>query len=168
MTDLEDSTRLRPATAADLPALVGIEAAAMRPDAWSRSALADELADELAGVPGTRTVLVVDEYPGPAAYGVLRSVGGTADVQRLVVDPTRRRRGLGSALLEALLHAAETRGCSTVLLEVAADNAAARGLYAAHGFEEIDRRRGYYSGGRDALVLSRPPRRPRPYGEQRA
>jgi ribosomal-protein-alanine N-acetyltransferase len=42
-----------------------------------------------------------------------------------------------------------------MFLEVAADNAAARSLYAAAEFVEVGRRRRYYAGGADALVLRR-------------
>lgn len=160
-----------PGSAGDLSALVRLETASMGADAWGEAALAGELA----GIPGIRTVLVVAEPGrgvvldgGPAAYGVLRAVGDTADVQRLVVAPAYRRQGLGGALLRALLHEATDGGCTRVLLEVATDNSAARALYAAYGFAEIARRRGYYSVRRDALVLECPLSPHRPYGERRA
>lgn len=40
-----------------------------------------------------------------------------------------------------------------MFLEVAADNDAARALYAKLGFVEAGRRHGYYGDGADALVL---------------
>jgi ribosomal-protein-alanine N-acetyltransferase len=43
-----------------------------------------------------------------------------------------------------------------MFLEVAADNTAARALYAAAGYQQVGQRRGYYAGGIDALVLARP------------
>jgi ribosomal protein S18 acetylase RimI-like enzyme len=58
-------------------------------------------------------------------------------------------------LLDALLAEAERRGCTEVLLEVRADNAAAIGLYAARGFVTISTRRRYYADGADALILRR-------------
>jgi len=160
----EVSVPIHPAVTDDVPALARLETAVMGADAWGEQALADELA----GVPATRTVLVVEEAGGPVAYGVLRAVGQTAEVQRIVVHPSRQRHGLGGAVLRALTVNAQRRGCSELLLEVAADNAPARALYAAHGLVEIARRRGYYSAGRDALVLRRPLERRRPYGEPRA
>jgi ribosomal-protein-alanine N-acetyltransferase len=51
---------------------------------------------------------------------------------------------------------AQRQGARTLFLEVAQDNSAARGLYAAHGFVQIGRRANYYrrrSGLVDALVL---------------
>ena len=41
-----------------------------------------------------------------------------------------------------------------LVLEVRADNVAARGLYDSAGFGLLQTRRGYYPGGVDALVLA--------------
>ena len=46
------------------------------------------------------------------------------------------------------------RGAERVILEVRADNDAARALYAGAGFTTLQTRRGYYPGGVDALVLA--------------
>jgi [ribosomal protein S18]-alanine N-acetyltransferase len=143
---------LRPGGSRDLTALVAVEAAAMGPDAWSRQGLADELA----GVPATRWVVVADLDGEPVGYGVLLVAGTTADVLRVAVSDSLRGRGLGRLLLDALAAEAARRGCEDVLLEVAEDNAAALALYAAAGFVRIARRDDYYGGGRAALVLRLP------------
>ncbi|MET9018701.1 ribosomal protein S18-alanine N-acetyltransferase [Actinopolymorpha sp. NPDC004070] len=88
-----------------------------------------------------------------AGYASLLAVAATADVQRIAVRPDRRREGIGRALLDALLAQARDRGCAEALLEVRHDNAAALAMYEAIGFEQIARRRGYYHGVADALVL---------------
>jgi ribosomal-protein-alanine N-acetyltransferase len=68
----------------------------------------------------------------------------------------RRGRGIGSALLEALLAEAGRRGCTEVFLEVRTDNNRAQQLYRRHEFTEIGIRRGYYQpSGADALVMRR-------------
>jgi ribosomal-protein-alanine N-acetyltransferase len=59
-------------------------------------------------------------------------------------------------LLESLLAYAAERGAHRVLLEVAADNAPAQRLYAAHGFQPVGLRRGYYQpSNTDAVVMMR-------------
>ncbi len=145
------SLDLRPARPDDLDDLVVLEADGMGADAWGRSALGDELA----AVPDTRTVLVVarTDQPGLAAYGALRVVDATADVQRVVVTRALRRQGLGRLVLQALLDAARARDCQEVLLEVRVGNRAAVALYEEFGFAEISRRRGYFAAQRDAAVL---------------
>ena len=85
-------------------------------------------------------------------------MAGEAEVLTLAVDPAQRRRGVARALLERGADWAADHGAEMLWLEVAADNAAARGLYAAAGFQEAGRRRGYYGrtgGAVDALVMRR-------------
>ena len=70
----------------------------------------------------------------------------------VAVTPTRRRRGLGRRVLDALLERGLEGGASRATLEVGSGNAAARGLYGAAGFREAGVRRGYYRNGDDALI----------------
>jgi len=70
----------------------------------------------------------------------------------LAVHPASRRLGLGRQLLEALLVGGQARGALHATLEVAADNGAALGLYAACHFQTAGTRRGYYRNGQDALI----------------
>ncbi len=74
-------------------------------------------------------------------------------MQTLAVEESQRGLGVGGVLLDALVDEAVRRGCTSVLLEVAADNAAAQTLYAGRGFEQVARRSGYYGPGRDAVVM---------------
>ncbi|EEP71682.1 ribosomal-protein-alanine acetyltransferase [Micromonospora sp. ATCC 39149] len=77
-------------------------------------------------------------------------------VQNIAVARDAQRRGVGRALLEALLAEAARRGVRSTLLEVAANNGPAQRLYATYGFEPIGVRRGYYQpSNTDALVMRR-------------
>ena len=96
------------------------------------------------------------------ADGVLLGYAGLAggrraeaDVQTLAVAPTAQGRGVGRALLGALLEEARARAATAVLLEVRADNAPALALYASAGFERIGLRRRYYPPDVDAVVMRR-------------
>ena len=142
---------LRPVTDDDLPGLVALEQECFGPAAWSEASLLHELSQ----VPETRHVVVLQDGGAVTGYGVLLAVGETADIQRVAVAPACRRAGAGQRIVEALLAEAERRECAKVLLEVAADNAAARGLYEAAGFEVLAERRDYYGVGRHAVVMSR-------------
>ncbi|WP_299838338.1 GNAT family N-acetyltransferase [uncultured Jannaschia sp.] len=88
----------------------------------------------------------------PAGFAIGRVTLDEAELLTLVVAPEHRRRGEGRALVSAFAATARDRGAGTGFLEVAADNAAARALYARTGWREGGRRRGYY-GGTDALIL---------------
>jgi ribosomal-protein-alanine N-acetyltransferase len=78
------------------------------------------------------------------------------DLHRIAVDSDYRRKGLARALLDEVRHAARSEGATRMLLEVSAANHGAVAFYAAEGLVEIDRRRGYYRDGSDALVLQGP------------
>ena len=138
---------IRPARASDAAAIAVLEDEAFGSDAWSPA----QVEDELSGA--TRRVLVADADGQPIGYGAISIAGGIADLTRLVVAGAHRRSGLASELLTALHDAAREAGAKRLLLEVAESNAGALALYRARGYTEIARRRGYYAGGDDALVL---------------
>jgi ribosomal-protein-alanine N-acetyltransferase len=89
------------------------------------------------------------------AFLLGRVVADEAEILTLATDPAHRRRGLARVCLRAFHAQAAARGATWAFLEVAADNAPARALYAAARYVEVARRKGYYSAGVDALVLSR-------------
>ena len=123
---------------------------ALFPDPWS----IETFWSELAHVPETRHYLAAEDGGEVVGYAGLVATGHQADVQTLGVRADHQGRGLGGELLRALLDEARRREAGEVLLEVRAENAAAQALYAAHGFERIGVRRGYYRpGGTDAHVL---------------
>jgi ribosomal protein S18 acetylase RimI-like enzyme len=67
-----------------------------------------------------------------ADYMALRGPAGV--VYDLVVDPARRREGIGRQLLDATLAALVERGAPQVLLSTAERNSPAQQLFAAAGF----------------------------------
>jgi len=86
------------------------------------------------------------------------AVAGEAEVLTVAVIPEARRQGVGAALVTAAAAAVLARGASSMHLEVAEPNAAARALYAKLGFAEAGRRRDYYAteqGRVDAIVMRR-------------
>ncbi len=101
----------------------------------------------------------------PGAFGFVAVAGGfilarmaadESEIQTLAVDPAMRRGGLGRRLVDRALFEAAARGAAMMYLEVAETNAGARALYDACGFVDVGRRRRYYGGRVDALVLRAP------------
>lgn len=92
------------------------------------------------------------------AFLIGRAVAGEAELLTLATDPDHRRLGLGRALLRAFAEEARRRNATEAFLEVAADNDAARALYASEGWQESGRRPRYYrapDGTRlDALIFT--------------
>jgi ribosomal-protein-alanine N-acetyltransferase len=127
--------------------VLAVEADLFGAEQWSAGMFWNELAaghHYLAATEG-------DEVLGYAGLAV--TPPDEAWVQNIAVRRDAQRRGIGEALLAALLdHAGDTN----VLLEVAVDNAAAQRLYARHDFEAVGIRRGYYQpSNTDALVMMR-------------
>ncbi|HEY7483307.1 MAG TPA: ribosomal protein S18-alanine N-acetyltransferase [Streptosporangiaceae bacterium] len=150
---------LREMTKADLPAVLELERALFPEDAWSEGMFRDELDQR----PYGRFYVLVElaeladgESGKVVGYAGLAAVDDTGDVQTIGVRHGHWGRGIGSALLTALLEEAATRGCTSVFLEVRADNERAKKLYRRFGFEEVGVRKRYYQpSGVDAIVMCR-------------
>ncbi|MCW2749201.1 MAG: rimI [Aeromicrobium sp.] len=135
---------IRTATPGDVEAIVGIELACFGASAWGETLVRDEVAGE------RHHLLVSDDLQ---AYGAVSLAGDVADLDRIAVLPPSRGQGLARELLTDLIDRARDLGAARMLLEVAADNTAAIGLYESFGFETISIRKAYYPDGADALVM---------------
>ena len=75
--------------------------------------------------------------------GIVRGASGdhpaASELISMWVAPEARGRGLGDALVRAVVDWARRRGSRTLRLEVASDNAPAQRLYARHGFAPTGR-----------------------------
>jgi ribosomal-protein-alanine N-acetyltransferase len=145
-----DNITLAPLRWWDLADLHVIEADLFGADAWTPA----QFWSELARVPESRWYVVARSPEGVIGYAGLFLVGPEADVQTIAVAREQQGRGLGALLLEALVDRARAVGVAQLHLEVRADNAAARALYARRGFEVDGRRRDYYGRGRDAVLMT--------------
>ena len=90
---------------------------------------------------------------------LVRVAADEAELLSIAVLPEARRRGVGGALLEEAMQAAQQRGAVRMLLEVGVGNVAASALYASSGFAAVGQRKAYYPGGGpgggDAHLLAR-------------
>jgi ribosomal-protein-alanine N-acetyltransferase len=144
---------VRRLTYADLPQVVAIERRAYR-SAWSLAMFVLELskpsgiclAAEI-GEPGEREV---------AGYIICSRYDTVWHVMNVAVDPSQRRRGIATAMLEHLI---ERVGPDAQLtLEVRRSNGGAITLYESFGFRSAGVRRRYYQdNNEDAIVMWRTP-----------
>jgi ribosomal-protein-alanine N-acetyltransferase len=141
------SIMIEPMVAADAPRCAELERLLFAADdPWNSEAFVDALA---AG----HHYLSARDGNSLIGYAGLSRVGAEAEIHTLVVDPAHQRRGVGRALLRAVLDHA--RG-ATVFLEVRTDNESAIQLYRSEGFEVIGTRPRYYrSSGADAFTMRR-------------
>lgn len=148
--DPPDPLTVRPATPADLPAILSIERIAFS-DPWTADAFRSMLGQE-------HVLTTVAERDGRVVgYSVAWAVGDEAELANLAVAPEHRGAGVAKRLVDHLLQAIEARGGATIYLEVRDSNAPAQGLYRSRGFTAAGRRKGYYrKPTEDAVVMRRP------------
>lgn len=105
-------------------------------------------------------IRVLTDSPGVIAltsadgFILVRVAAAEAEILTIAVAPDQRRSGQGAAMLSAATAAAQAAGAQRLFLEVSSENAAARVLYARHGFTQVGHRARYYGDGSDALVLA--------------
>ena len=144
---------IRRASPDDLPLIRALEQQAETAAHW-----ASREYDALFSPDAPRRVALVaaDESSAPHLHGfvIARCGVGEWEIENVVVAKEQRQRGLGAALVGALLGLAREAAVTSVLLEVRQSNIAARKLYEKLGFSEIGRRPGYYrEPPEDALIL---------------
>jgi ribosomal-protein-alanine N-acetyltransferase len=122
-------------------------------DPWDAAAIAQVL-----GMAGSFGFVAWDGN-APCGFVLARDLGGEIEILALGTLCRRRRQGIGRALMEAAIAEAGRRGGSSIVLEAAADNEAARRLYAGLGFAPVGHRPHYYrrrdGPPADALILRR-------------
>lgn len=134
---------IRTATADDYPAIAGLQAAAFA-DRWSVDAVR-----RIATLHGAIALLAERAADGtPLGYLLGQVVTDEAEVHSLAVAAAARRQGIGRRLLASFEAMAAALGAASVVLEVAADDPVAAGLYESAGYAVIARRPGYYRIGR--------------------
>ncbi|MEV4415939.1 ribosomal protein S18-alanine N-acetyltransferase [Catellatospora sp. NPDC049609] len=130
--------------------LLPVEADLFGAEQWTAPMFWNELAN------GHHYLVATDDDGTVLGYAGLAVGQGEGWINNIAVRRDAQRRGIGRALLEALLAEGRRHQVKQVLLEVASDNAAAQRLYAGYGFEVIGIRKGYYQpSNTDALVMRR-------------
>jgi len=96
------------------------------------------------GMPGS-WLLLAEESHQPSGFALTRSGGGDAELLLIAVKKMQQNRGVGEALLRAVIADARARGIERLFLEVRSCNPAIR-VYKRAGFSKIGERRDYYRG----------------------
>jgi ribosomal-protein-alanine N-acetyltransferase len=141
------AVEIRRLTYADLPQVVAIERRAFTTP-WSLAMFVLELSKP-SGICLAATT--EDELVG---YLVCSRYDTVWHVMNVAVDPDRRRRGIATALIGALLERIGPDG--QVTLEVRRSNVGAQVLYERFGFRSAGVRSRYYAdNGEDAVIMWR-------------
>jgi ribosomal protein S18 acetylase RimI-like enzyme len=88
-------------------------------------------------------------------FGIMVYADDTAHLSLLAVNPSARRRGVGSALLLWLEQVAGVAGLERVQLEARRSNAAALAFYGRHGYQQTGTVAGMYLGVEDGVRLEK-------------
>lgn len=121
--------RLRPVSAADIPAVVAVDRAALSPHWWHSEATVRRRSAAAAYFAVVEVAGAVVAY----AEGELRPP--VAHLNRIAVHPTHQGRGIGAFLLRDAVRAFWQRGAGRVTLNTQADNQRSLRLYRRFGFE---------------------------------
>jgi GNAT superfamily N-acetyltransferase len=148
MAPKSERADIRPATEADLAAVVRLLEAQFREHAIDTPAEAIEGAvGLLLRDPERGRILVATLEGAPVGLAALSFVftlehaARSAWLEELYVEPAQREGGIGAALLEAACAAAAGAGAVAVDLEVDAGHARAARLYERSGFRPLPRAR---------------------------
>ncbi len=140
-----DGLRIRRLSYSDLPSVLAIERRSF-PAPWSLAMFVLELSKP-SGV-----CLAAESEEGLIGYLVCSRYADIWHLMNVAVDRQVRRRGVASALIDAML--AEAGRDERYTLEVRISNAGAISMYEELGFRRAGRRRRYYhDNGEDALIM---------------
>jgi N6-L-threonylcarbamoyladenine synthase/protein kinase Bud32 len=140
----------RPLDAAHAEDVAAMEQAVMGSDAWSTSAVLDDLPRK------DRTWWAAFDGGKLVGYAGGWIVDGQLQILKVACDPAYRRRGIARTLLAQLASDARDLGATECTLEVRASNAGARALYEALHLRDLGARPHYYSDGEDARIMTGP------------
>jgi len=88
-------------------------------------------------------------------FGIMEYGDTEANLLLLAVDPTQRRRGIGSALLAWFEATALTAGIGVIRLESRTRNTDARQFYRRQGYHEVRVMPGFYRGIEDGVQFAK-------------
>ncbi len=119
---------------------------------WTREAVSEELDRSL----GLQLVAYEDSSGRVIGWCCGLSVGDEAELLRIAVIQSKRKSGVASVLLAQFEKECIGQEVSSIFLEVADKNLAARRLYEKYDYKQVGRRKNYYSRPKDdALVMNK-------------
>ena len=141
--DGDHGWQLRTPTAQHAETVAGWSCSAAEAGRWVSNAVHPFPASAVTGWwqrPDVQPWLLVDPQDVPVGYGEIWDDADEDEVElaRLIIDPHRRRQGVGRLLVDQLLTRARRSGRADCFLRVAPDNTAALALYRSAGFRDVD------------------------------
>ena len=132
--------------AGQVPAVAALERQCFS-EPWSERTLAQELENPRAAF------WAASEGGRLAGYAGMHRVLDDGYIATVAVDAAFRRQGVATALLRTLLEDAQIHRLSFVTLEVREGNLAAISFYRKLVFQEVGRRKGFYTAPQEDAVM---------------
>ncbi len=151
---MEAPCRVRPVRSADLEAILAIERASFRQDAYDRNLFA-YFVERCPGL-----FLVAESRGRICGYMISCLCGEVrplrAELVSVAVAPAARGAGVATSLMNSTLRRLRRRGAVRLHLIVNVKNRAARAFYEKYGFRKLRTVPRYYERGGDGILMSRP------------
>ena len=148
---------IRATTSDDIDALLEL-ATVLQFDTDELAVVREMLADYLHGNSKALWLTAVDRQPVGAIYCVPELMTqGTWNVLMLIVAPSYRRQGYGSALMSQIELTLATQGARLIVVETSGldEFEPARSFYTKCGYGEEARIRNFYTPGNDKIVFAK-------------
>lgn len=116
---------------------------------WSRESFKKEIDNPIA------FYFVAQNEGQVLGYGGMWWSFDTCEITNIAVHPNFRRHGIGKNVLLKLIDECKELEVKYLNLEVRKSNESARSLYIKSGFMEVGLRKGYYSNGEDAVLMTK-------------
>jgi ribosomal-protein-alanine N-acetyltransferase len=121
---------------------------------WSKNMFFEELAQ-----PFSHCFLLSRESDAskgiPIGFICFRNLGEESELLHIAVAPYHRQKGLAKKLMEFYFDFCYQRGVKKYYLEVHPQNIPALRLYQSFAYQPIGKRKNFYQGKYDALVMER-------------
>ncbi|MEA4963361.1 tRNA (adenosine(37)-N6)-threonylcarbamoyltransferase complex dimerization subunit type 1 TsaB [Lutispora sp.] len=146
--DKKQKIEIAPMTGEDIQAVYDVECLSFAAP-WSLDSFTSEIySNNMAKYMVAR---VGEEIVG---YGGMWIILDEGHITNIAVHPEHRGKGIGDALVQAIIKIAVENGVKRMTLEVRPSNWAALNLYKKYGFKEAGVRKGYYEDtGEDAVIM---------------
>lgn len=147
---LKPEVNIRLAEAEDLENIYDLDVATFTMP-WSEESLRYDILEN------DNAFVIVAEYEGEfAGYADIWAILDEADLNSIAVSTDFRRKGIGEAIVLAMIEMLEGNGVALINLEVRVSNVPAISLYKKYGFKECGVRPKYYlDNDEDALIMKR-------------
>jgi len=110
---------------------------------------------------GMTITLIASNEGGPAGFAMLGPsseevhIPRAAELLAVAIERGQQRKGIGTALMQAMERIASESMLQRIVLHTSTDNGPARRLFEAQGYEVREVREDFYPEGQDALLMCR-------------